>query len=79
MSFWAHHVTNICLTSYNLQNPVSRNPDELKGEQIRLTVRILQSNDIYDALSADRPYRAVLPQRSHRRARSALPASDGLK
>jgi len=36
-------------------------PDGLKGEQIPLTARILQTTDIYDALTTDRPYRKALP------------------
>jgi putative two-component system response regulator len=35
-------------------------PDGLKGEQIPLTARILQTTDIYDALTTDRPYRKAL-------------------
>ncbi len=38
-------------------------PDGLKGEAIPLTARILQTVDIYDALTTDRPYRkALLPK-----------------
>lgn len=36
-------------------------PDGLKGEEIPLTARILQMVDVFDALVADRPYRAGLP------------------
>jgi putative two-component system response regulator len=36
-------------------------PDGLKGDQIPLTARILQTVDIYDALATDRPYRKALP------------------
>ncbi len=36
-------------------------PDGLKGDQIPLPVRILQTVDIYDALATDRPYRKALP------------------
>ena len=36
-------------------------PDGLNGAQVPLTVRILQITDIYDALTADRPYRKALP------------------
>ncbi len=36
-------------------------PDGLKGEEIPLTARILQTVDIYDALTTDRPYRKALP------------------
>jgi putative two-component system response regulator len=35
-------------------------PDHLKGEKIPLPVRILQTVDIYDALTTDRPYRRAL-------------------
>ena len=38
-------------------------PDALKGEEIPLTARILQTVDVYDALTTDRPYRkAFAPQ-----------------
>ncbi len=38
-------------------------PDGLKGEEIARTARILQTVDIYDALTTARPYRkALLPQ-----------------
>lgn len=36
-------------------------PDGLKGDQIPLTARVLQTVDIYDALVTDRPYRKALP------------------
>ena len=36
-------------------------PDHLKCDQIPLTARILQTVDIYDALTTDRPYRKALP------------------
>src|SRR6266852_4031606 len=35
-------------------------PDGLKGEEIPLTARILQTVDVYDALTTDRPYRKAL-------------------
>jgi putative two-component system response regulator len=35
-------------------------PEGLKGEQIALTARILQTVDIYDALTTERPYRKAL-------------------
>jgi putative two-component system response regulator len=35
-------------------------PDHLKCDQIPLTARILQTVDIYDALTTDRPYRKAL-------------------
>jgi putative two-component system response regulator len=40
-------------------------PDGLKGDEIPLTARILQTVDIYDALTTDRPYRkALAPERA---------------
>lgn len=36
-------------------------PRGLKGEQISLDVRIVTTADIFDALTADRPYRAAMP------------------
>src|SRR5579863_9851511 len=40
-------------------------PDHLKGEAIPLTARILQTVDIYDSLTTDRPYRKALsPQKA---------------
>jgi len=35
-------------------------PDHLKGGQIPLMARVLQTVDIYDALTTDRPYRKAL-------------------
>ncbi len=35
-------------------------PDHLKGDEVPLTARILQTVDVYDALTTDRPYRAAL-------------------
>jgi putative two-component system response regulator len=35
-------------------------PDHLQGNEIPLTARILQTVDIYDALTTERPYRAAL-------------------
>jgi putative two-component system response regulator len=35
-------------------------PDGLKGEDIPITARILQTVDVYDALTTDRPYRKAL-------------------
>ena len=38
-------------------------PDGLRGDQIPLTARILQTADVYDALTTERPYRnALQPQ-----------------
>jgi putative two-component system response regulator len=36
-------------------------PDGLKGDDIPLIARILQTVDVYDALTTDRPYRKALP------------------
>lgn len=36
-------------------------PDGLKDDEIPITARILQTVDIYDALTTDRPYRPALP------------------
>jgi cyclic di-GMP phosphodiesterase len=42
-------------------------PDGLKGDQIQLTARLLQTADIYDALTTTRPYRkALLPEEAFR-------------
>jgi len=35
-------------------------PDRLRGQQIPLAARVLQTVDIYDALTTDRPYRKAL-------------------
>lgn len=37
-------------------------PDGLKGDAINLDTRVVTVADIYDALTADRPYRAAMPQ-----------------
>lgn len=72
-----HPVTGerICapLKSFRLVLPIIRHhhekfdgsgyPDGLKGEQIPLTVRILTTVDIYDALTTDRPYRKAMSPR----------------
>jgi HD-GYP domain-containing protein (c-di-GMP phosphodiesterase class II) len=36
-------------------------PRGLKGDEISLEVRIVTTADIFDALTADRPYRAAMP------------------
>jgi putative two-component system response regulator len=36
-------------------------PDGLRGDEIPLTARILQTVDIYDAMTTDRPYRPAMP------------------
>jgi putative two-component system response regulator len=58
------------LKSFRLVLPIIRHhhekwdgsgyPDGLKGEEIPLTARILQTVDIYDALTTDRPYRKAM-------------------
>jgi putative two-component system response regulator len=37
-------------------------PDHLKGDEIPLAARVLQTVDIYDSLTTDRPYRKALSQ-----------------
>jgi putative two-component system response regulator len=37
-------------------------PDHLKGGEIPLTARVLQTVDIYDSLTTDRPYRKALSE-----------------
>ena len=37
-------------------------PDHLRGQAIPLSARILQTVDIYDSLTSDRPYRKALPR-----------------
>ena len=65
---------NICrpLKSFRLVLPIIRHhhekldgsgyPDGLKGEQIPITARVLQTVDIYDALTTNRPYRKAMPR-----------------
>lgn len=58
------------LKSFRLVLPIIRHhherfdgsgyPDGLKGEDIPLTARVLQTVDIYDALTTDRPYKRAL-------------------
>jgi putative two-component system response regulator len=62
----------ICLPlrSFRLVVPIIRHhhekldgsgyPDGLKGDEIPITARVLQTVDIYDALTTDRPYRKAL-------------------
>jgi putative two-component system response regulator len=48
-------------------------PDGLKGEDIPLTARILQTVDIFDALTTDRPYRkALTPQKAFAQMREEV-------
>jgi putative two-component system response regulator len=63
---------NICrpLRTFRLVLPIIRHhhekldgsgyPDGLKGDEIPLTAKILQTVDIYDALTTERPYRKAL-------------------
>jgi len=44
-------------------------PDRLKGDAIPLTARILQTADLYDALTTDRPYRKAF---SHEQALATM-------
>ena len=37
-------------------------PNGLKGDEIDLDTRIVAVADVFDALTADRPYRAAMPQ-----------------
>lgn len=58
------------LKSFQLVLPIIRHhhekmdgsgyPDGLRGDQIPLTVRVLQTVDVYDALSTQRPYKPAL-------------------
>src|SRR6201997_2730823 len=50
------------IRSHHEKQDGSGYPDGLKGEQIPLTARILQTVDIYDSLTTDRPYRKALSQ-----------------
>jgi putative two-component system response regulator len=54
------HVLPIIRHHHERQNGTGY-PDGLKGSEIPLTARILQTVDVYDALTTDRPYRAALP------------------
>lgn len=48
------------IRSHHEKQDGSGYPDHLKGEQIPLIARILQTVDIYDSLTTDRPYREAL-------------------
>jgi putative two-component system response regulator len=48
------------IRSHHEKQDGSGYPDHLKGEQIPLTARILQTVDIYDSLTTERPYRVAL-------------------
>jgi len=55
------HVLPI-IRSHHEKQDGSGYPDHLKGAEIPLTARILQTVDIYDSLTTDRPYRKALSQ-----------------
>ncbi len=48
------------IRSHHERRDGSGYPDRLKGNAIPLTARILQTVDVYDALTTDRPYRTAL-------------------
>jgi putative two-component system response regulator len=48
------------IRSHHEKQDGSGYPDHLKGREIPLTARILQTVDIYDSLTTDRPYRKAL-------------------
>ncbi len=48
------------IRSHHEKQDGSGYPDRLKGDEIPLTARILQTVDIYDSLTTDRPYRKAL-------------------
>jgi putative two-component system response regulator len=50
------------IRSHHEKQDGSGYPDHLKGQEIPLTARILQTVDIYDSLTTDRPYRKALSQ-----------------
>lgn len=59
------------LKSFKLVLPIIRShhekqdgsgyPDGLRGEEVPMTARIMQTVDVFDALTTDRPYRRALP------------------
>jgi len=50
------------IRSHHEKQDGSGYPDHLRGQEIPLTARILQTVDIYDSLTTDRPYRKALSQ-----------------
>lgn len=50
------------IRSHHEKQDGSGYPDHLKGAEIPLTARILQTVDIFDSLTTDRPYRKALSQ-----------------
>jgi putative two-component system response regulator len=56
------HVLPI-IRSHHERRDGSGYPDGLKGDAIPITARILQTVDLYDALTTDRPYRKALSRK----------------
>jgi putative two-component system response regulator len=50
------------IRSHHEKQDGSGYPDHLKGDEIPMTARVLQTVDIYDSLTTDRPYRKALSQ-----------------
>ena len=50
------------IRSHHEKQDGSGYPDHLKGDEIPLSARILQTVDIFDSLTTDRPYRKALSQ-----------------